>query len=84
MLIFTAGVVIVLGGKLAWVLLVFVPVIVYSAARVGRRVRHTTRRGQDRLAEIHNILHETISGNRIAVPPVVSFGRTCARCEPLP
>ncbi|MGE0405816.1 MAG: ABC transporter ATP-binding protein [Candidatus Korobacteraceae bacterium] len=69
-LIFTAGVVIVLGGKLAWVLLVFVPVIVYSAARVGRRVRHTTRRGQDRLAEIHNILHETISGNRI----VKAFG----------
>jgi subfamily B ATP-binding cassette protein MsbA len=43
---------------------------VYSAARVGRRVRSTTRKGQDRLAEIHNILHETISGNRI----VKAFG----------
>ncbi|HVZ61313.1 MAG TPA: ABC transporter ATP-binding protein [Terriglobales bacterium] len=69
-LIFTAGVVIVLGGKLAWVLLLFVPFIVFSAVRVGRRVRQTTRKGQDRLAEIHNILHETITGNRI----VKAFG----------
>jgi subfamily B ATP-binding cassette protein MsbA len=28
-------------------------------------VRHTTRRGQDKLADIQNILHETITGNRI-------------------
>ena len=63
--IFTAGAVIVLGGKLAWVLLLFVPLIVYSAGKIGRRVRHTTRRGQDKLADIQNILHETITGNRI-------------------
>jgi len=64
-LIFTAAVVILLGGKLAWVLLLFVPVVIYSAGKVGRRVRHTTRRGQDKLADIQNILHETITGNRI-------------------
>ncbi|HXY03263.1 MAG TPA: ABC transporter ATP-binding protein [Terriglobales bacterium] len=64
-LIFTAIVVVLLGGKLAWVLLLFVPFIVYSAGKIGRRVRHTTRRGQDKLAEIQNILHETITGNRI-------------------
>src|SRR5436305_108309 len=64
-LIFTAGVVVLLGGKLAWVLLLFVPVIVYSAGKIGRRVRHTTRRGQDKLADIQNILHESITGNRI-------------------
>ena len=28
-------------------------------------MRHTTRRGQDKLADIQNILHETITGNRI-------------------
>jgi subfamily B ATP-binding cassette protein MsbA len=33
-------------------------------------VRHTTRRGQDKLADIQNILHETITGNRI----VKAFG----------
>lgn len=64
-LLFTAVVVVLLGGKLAWVLLLFVPVIVYSAGKIGRRVRHTTRKGQDKLADIQNILHETITGNRI-------------------
>ena len=64
-LIFTAFVVVLLGGKLAWVLLLFVPFIIYSAGKIGRRVRHTTRRGQDKLADIQNILHETITGNRI-------------------
>ena len=64
-LIFTAVVVVLLGGSLAWVLLLFVPFIIYSAGRIGRRVRHTTRKGQDKLADIQNILHETITGNRI-------------------
>jgi ATP-binding cassette, subfamily B, bacterial MsbA len=63
--LFTAGVVIVLGRKLAWLLLLFVPIIIFSATKIGRRVRHTTRRGQDKLADIQNILHETITGNRI-------------------
>jgi subfamily B ATP-binding cassette protein MsbA len=63
--LFTAGVVIVLGKKLAWLLLLFVPVIIFSATKIGRRVRHTTRRGQDHLADIQNILHETITGNRV-------------------
>jgi ATP-binding cassette, subfamily B, bacterial MsbA len=64
-LIFTAIMVVMLGGKLAWILLLFVPVVFGSARRIGRQVRQTTRRGQDKLAEIQNILHETITGNRI-------------------
>src|SRR5229473_6328705 len=68
--LFTAGVVIVLGRRLAWLLLLFVPVIIFSATKIGKRVRHTTRKGQDKLAEIQNILHETITGNRI----VKAFG----------
>jgi subfamily B ATP-binding cassette protein MsbA len=68
--LFTAAVVFLLGGKLAWVLLLFVPVIVYSSKKIGRQVRTTTRGGQDKLAEIQNILHETITGNRI----VKAFG----------
>jgi subfamily B ATP-binding cassette protein MsbA len=63
--LFTAGLVISAGGKLAWILLLFVPVIVMSSRKIGRQVRTTTRRGQDKLAEIQNILHETITGNRI-------------------
>src|ERR1700758_1421843 len=69
-LIFVAFVVVLLGGKLAWVLVLFVPGILYSAGKIGRRVRHTTRGGQDKLADIQNILHETITGNRI----VKAFG----------
>jgi subfamily B ATP-binding cassette protein MsbA len=69
-LLFTVGVVVVVGGKMAWVLLLFVPVVISSARRIGRRVRQTTRKGQDKLAEIQNILHETITGNRI----VKAFG----------
>ncbi len=68
--IFTAVVVALLGGKLAWVLVLFIPFVLLSASRIGRRVRHTTRRGQDKLADIQNILHETITGNRI----VKAFG----------
>jgi subfamily B ATP-binding cassette protein MsbA len=60
-----AAVVVILGGNLAWVLLLFVPVIIYSSRKIGSRVRHTTRHGQDKLAEIQNILHEAITGNRI-------------------
>jgi ATP-binding cassette, subfamily B, bacterial MsbA len=69
-LIFTAAAVVVLGGKLAWVLLLFLPAILFSSTKIGHRVRHTTRRGQDKLADIQNILHETITGNRI----VKAFG----------
>jgi ATP-binding cassette, subfamily B, bacterial MsbA len=60
-----AIVVVILGGNLAWVLLLFLPVIILSSRKIGSRVRHTTRHGQDKLAEIQNILHETITGNRI-------------------
>ena len=68
--LFLAGVVVTSGGRLAWVLVLFVPIILYSVRRIGRRVRTTTRRGQDKLADIQNILHETITGNRI----VKAFG----------
>jgi len=64
-LIFTACVVVLLGGKLAWVLMLFVPFVLGSVRRIGQRVRSTTRKGQDKLAEIQNILHETITGVRI-------------------
>jgi subfamily B ATP-binding cassette protein MsbA len=47
-----------------------VPVIISSARRIGRSVRRTTRRGQDKLAEIQTIVHETVTGNSI----VKAFG----------
>jgi subfamily B ATP-binding cassette protein MsbA len=69
-LIFTAAFVVMLGGRLAWILVLFLPAIIISSTKIGLRVRRTTRRGQDKLADIQNILHETITGNRI----VKAFG----------
>jgi subfamily B ATP-binding cassette protein MsbA len=69
-LVFTAIVVIIAGGQLAWVLLGFTLVIFLSARRIGRGVRRTTRGGQDKLSDIQHILHETLTGNRI----VKAFG----------
>jgi ATP-binding cassette, subfamily B, bacterial MsbA len=69
-LLFMIGVVVVVGGRMAWVLLLFLPVIVSSARRIGGSVRRRTRRGQDRLAEIETIVQETITGNSI----VKAFG----------
>ena len=64
---FLVGIVLVirLGGHLSWALLLFIPVVVTSARKIGREVRTRTRTGQDKLAEIQNILHETVTGNRI-------------------
>ena len=63
--LFTAIVVVLLGGKMSLVLLLFIPFVIVSSGNIGRRVRQTTRKGQDKLADIQNILHETITGNRI-------------------
>jgi subfamily B ATP-binding cassette protein MsbA len=64
---FAVGLVFVirLGGELSWALLLFIPVVVTSSRKIGREVRTRTRTGQDKLAEIQNILHETVTGNRI-------------------
>ena len=64
---FLVGIVFVirLGGELSWALVLFIPVVITSARRIGREVRTRTRTGQDKLAEIQNILHETVTGNRI-------------------
>ena len=64
-LVAMTGLVIVLGGELAWILVLFIPLVFMSMRRIGRGVRKSTRKGQDKLAEIQNILHETITGNRI-------------------
>ncbi len=57
--------VIIMGGRLSWALLLFIPVVITSSRKIGSEVRTRTRTGQDKLAEIQNILHETVTGNRI-------------------
>ncbi len=79
---FVVGLVFVirLGGHLSWALLLFIPVVITSARKIGREVRTRTRTGQDKLAEIQNILHETVTGNRI----VKAFNNELWEIRPLP
>ena len=60
------GVLLLLDPKLALISLpLLVAVVLYASAKIGRRVRRTTRKTQDNVAEISQILQETISGIRI-------------------
>ncbi len=56
--------------KLAAVSLTVLPAVLIPTSRIGRRLRATTRRAQDDLADLTQILQETISGNRV----VKAFG----------
>ena len=81
---FLVGIVFVirLGGHLSWALVLFVPVVITSARKIGREVRTRTRTGQDKLAEIQNILHETVTGNRIVKAFNTEIWRFSASSEP--
>jgi len=65
------AVLLMLDPKLAGVALpLLVIVVLYAASRIGRRVRKSSRTSQDNVADLSQILQETISGNRI----VKAFG----------
>jgi subfamily B ATP-binding cassette protein MsbA len=51
--------------KLALVSLVLMPLILVPTARLGRRIRRTSRRTQDHAAEMNQILQETLSGHQV-------------------
>jgi ATP-binding cassette, subfamily B, bacterial MsbA len=50
--------------------LVLVPFVVFPSANIGRYIRHSSRSSQDKMAELNNVLQETLSGIRI----VKAFG----------
>jgi subfamily B ATP-binding cassette protein MsbA len=56
--------------KLALVSLTVVPFVVLPTTRIGRLIRRTSRRTQDRQAELNQILQETLSGHMV----VKAFG----------
>ncbi len=56
--------------RLALVSLTVLPAVLIPTSRIGRRIRSTTRRAQDDLGDLTQILHETIEGNRV----VKAFG----------
>jgi subfamily B ATP-binding cassette protein MsbA len=59
------GVILYLDWRLALASLLLVPLVALPSARIGRYVRKSSRSSQDRMAELNNILQETISGVRI-------------------
>ena len=56
--------------RLAIFSLTLLPFVLVPTARLGRRIRRSTRRAQDDAAELNQILQETISGHQV----VKSFG----------
>jgi subfamily B ATP-binding cassette protein MsbA len=56
--------------KLAAVSLTVLPIVLIPTARIGRRIRSTTRSAQDSVAAVNQILEETITGHAI----VKAFG----------
>ena len=58
-------VVILIDWRLASVSLTLIPFVMIPSARIGRRIRSSTRKSQDNLAGLSQLLQETISGNRI-------------------
>jgi ATP-binding cassette, subfamily B, bacterial MsbA len=68
-----AGLLIVLfyaDWRLALVSFVLVPFVVFPSANIGRYIRSSSRKSQDKMAELTNILQETFTGIRI----VKAFG----------
>ena len=63
-------VLLVINWKLAVGSAVLVPLVVWPVGKLARRIRHSTQRSRSRLAELSQILQETISGNRV----VKAFG----------
>lgn len=50
--------------------LIVMPLILVPTARIGRRIRRTSRSAQDEAAEVNEILQETLSGHQV----VKAFG----------
>ncbi|MGD0199861.1 MAG: ABC transporter ATP-binding protein [Bryobacteraceae bacterium] len=56
--------------RLALISLTLLPFVLLPTARIGKRIRRTTRRAQDHQAEVNQILQEALSGHQV----VKSFG----------
>ena len=65
-----AGYLFYLDWRLAIVCMTAAPLVVYPLVRLGQRVRRTTRRGQEELANLTHLATEGLTGHRI----VKAFG----------
>ena len=58
-------VIFVLDWRLALISCALIPLVIIPSSRLGRMIRRSTRSSQANLAELSQLLQETISGNRI-------------------
>src|SRR5216110_1488262 len=64
-LLFLAAFVFIFETELAVISLIVLPLIIIPVAQFGKRLRRTTHKSQERMADIATILEETIRGVRI-------------------
>jgi ATP-binding cassette, subfamily B, bacterial MsbA len=69
-LLFFVLVVLVIDWRMAIGSAVVIPLVVWPVNKLGRKIRHSAEKSRSRLADISQILEETISGNRV----VKAFG----------
>ena len=75
--VFYAGLLFYYDARLALVCLTGAPVIVYPLAKLGRRLRKTTRRSQEALEHLSHVAGESFTGHRI----VKAFGAESRESE---
>ena len=63
-------VLLVVDWRMAFGAAVLIPLVLYPVAKFGRKIRHSSEKSRTRLADLSQILQETISGNRV----VKAFG----------
>ncbi len=69
-LFFLIAVLVLTSWRMALGSAIFLPMIIWPVAKLGRRIRRSVASSQSRLAELSQILQETLSGNRV----VKAFG----------
>jgi ATP-binding cassette, subfamily B, bacterial MsbA len=63
-------VLLIINWKMALGSALLVPLVVWPVGKLARRIRHSTQRSRTQLADLSQILQETVSGNRV----VKAFG----------
>ena len=65
-----AAVLLLIDWKLTLISFVVLPLVIIPVGKLGRRIRHSVQESQSRLADLSQILQETVTGNRV----VKAFG----------
>ncbi len=64
-MLFLVIVLLLINWKMALGSALLIPLVVWPVGKLGRRIRRSVEKSQSRLAELSQILQETVSGNRV-------------------